>query len=166
MIHSELCKNSNFTTRTHGMIPKSLIMVLEVLEADAIQITALLGSAKILRCVLETWVDFLSVKSQKKKTSSLCTEYRHDWLGKAIHAELCKRERGDHPNYCIIVIDQNTEKSPGDLRILAVAQTPVKTISVSWWENTLKDYNNKNNMKKKKKIIIIKLILIQRRRRR
>ena len=33
---------------------------------------------------------------------------------------------GDHPNYCIIKIGQNTEKSPGDLRRRAVTQTPVK----------------------------------------
>ena len=26
-----------------------------------------------------------------------------------------KRMSGDHPNYCIIKIGQNTEKSPGDL---------------------------------------------------
>ena len=32
----------------------------------------------------------------------------------------------DHPNYSIIEIDQNTEKSPGDLRRLDVTQTPVK----------------------------------------
>ena len=33
---------------------------------------------------------------------------------------------GDHPNYRIIENGQNTEKSPGDLRRLAVTQTPVK----------------------------------------
>ena len=33
---------------------------------------------------------------------------------------------GDHPNFYIIENDQNTEKSPGDLRRLAVTQTPVK----------------------------------------
>ena len=33
----------------------------------------------------------------------------------------------DHPNDRIIKIDQNTEKSPGDLRRLAVIQTSVKT---------------------------------------
>ena len=31
---------------------------------------------------------------------------------------------GDHPNYSIIEIGQNTEKSSGDLRRLAVTQTP------------------------------------------
>ena len=33
---------------------------------------------------------------------------------------------GDHPNYGIIENSQNIKKSPGDLRGLAVAQTPVK----------------------------------------
>ena len=33
---------------------------------------------------------------------------------------------GDHPNYSIIENGQNT-KSPGDLRRLAVAQTPVQS---------------------------------------
>ena len=31
---------------------------------------------------------------------------------------------GDHPNYYIIENGQNSEKSPGDLRKLAVTQTP------------------------------------------
>ena len=38
-----------------------------------------------------------------------------------------KRTSGDHPNYCIIEISENTEKSPGDFRGLAV--TSVRTIS-------------------------------------
>ena len=33
---------------------------------------------------------------------------------------------GDHPDYSIIKISQNTEKSPLDLKRLAVTQTPVK----------------------------------------
>ena len=37
-----------------------------------------------------------------------------------------KRTSGDHSNYCIIEIGQNTEKSPENLRRLAVAQTPVE----------------------------------------
>ena len=36
------------------------------------------------------------------------------------------RTSGDHPNYSIIENGQNTEKSPIDLRRLAVIQTPVK----------------------------------------
>ena len=34
-----------------------------------------------------------------------------------------KRTSGDHPDYSIIKIGQNTEKSPEDLRRLAVTQT-------------------------------------------
>ena len=33
---------------------------------------------------------------------------------------------GDHPNYYMIENGQNTEKSPGVLRRLAVTQIPVK----------------------------------------
>ena len=37
-----------------------------------------------------------------------------------------KRTSGDHPNDSIIESGKNTEKSPGDLRRLAVTQTPVR----------------------------------------
>ena len=37
-----------------------------------------------------------------------------------------KRTSGDNPDYSIIKIDPNTESSPGDLRKLAVTQTPIK----------------------------------------
>ena len=36
------------------------------------------------------------------------------------------RPSGDHPNDSIIENGQNTEKSPGDLKRLAVTQNPVK----------------------------------------
>ena len=37
-----------------------------------------------------------------------------------------KRSSEDHPNYSIIKVGQNTEKSPGDLRKLTVTQTPTR----------------------------------------
>ena len=37
-----------------------------------------------------------------------------------------QRTSGDHPGYSVIKIDQNTEKSPGDLRKFAVTQTAVR----------------------------------------
>ena len=37
-----------------------------------------------------------------------------------------KRTSGDHSNFSIIEIGQNTKKSPGDLRRLAVTLTPVE----------------------------------------
>ena len=42
-----------------------------------------------------------------------------------------KRTSGDHPNYCIIEIRQNTKRSPGDLRGLVVTQTPVKDLQLT-----------------------------------
>ena len=36
------------------------------------------------------------------------------------------RISGNHPDFCIIKIGQNTEKSPGDLRRLSVTQNPGK----------------------------------------
>ena len=37
-----------------------------------------------------------------------------------------RRKNGNHPNYSIVEIGKNTEKSAGDQRRLAVTQTPVK----------------------------------------
>ena len=42
-----------------------------------------------------------------------------------------RRTSGDLPNYYIIEIGQNTEKSPGDLRRLAFTQAPVKDHQLS-----------------------------------
>ena len=47
------------------------------------------------------------------------------------------RTSGHHPNDSIIEDGQNTEKSSGDLRRLAVTQTPVK--------NSKRAFNNNNN---------------------
>ena len=54
------------------------------------------------------------------------------------------------PNYCIIEIGQNTEKNPGDLRGLAVPQTPVKDHQLKLMWKILKPSqqqlnNNDNN---------------------
>ena len=37
-----------------------------------------------------------------------------------------RRTSGDHPNYSIVEIGQNTKKSPGDMTRLTVTQTPGK----------------------------------------
>ena len=50
------------------------------------------------------------------------------------------------PNYSIIKIGKNTEKSPGDLRRLAVTQTPEKTISLHWCEKLFKEYDNNSSV--------------------
>ena len=40
-----------------------------------------------------------------------------------------RKKRRDRPNYSLVKIDQNTEKSPGDLMKHAVTQSQWKTIS-------------------------------------
>ena len=50
-----------------------------------------------------------------------------------------KMKNGDHPNHCIIEIGQNTEKSPGDLRLLAVTKTTVKDHQLMLMWKTLKE---------------------------
>ena len=49
------------------------------------------------------------------------------------------RMSGDHPNESIIENSQNTEKSPGDLRRLAVIQTPVKNHQLTLMWKTLNE---------------------------
>ena len=57
---------------------------------------------------------------------------RHNWVGKAIHWEMCKEFKFDLANkwymdYPAPVLENDTrEKSRGVLRRLAVTQTPVK----------------------------------------
>ena len=44
------------------------------------------------------------------------TRYGHQRFGIRSGGLGNKRTSGDHPNYSIVAINQNTEKSPGDLR--------------------------------------------------
>ena len=48
----------------------------------------------------------------------------------------------DHPNYYIVEIGEKTEKSPGDLRKLAVTQTSVRNNRPTFEWKTLKVLNN------------------------
>ena len=55
-----------------------------------------------------------------------CCWYSHQSISKGTGKLGGRRTSGNHPNYNIIENDQNTEKSPGDLRTLVVTQTPVR----------------------------------------
>ena len=63
-----------------------------------------------------------------------CSCYSHQRIIKGSGGLGDKRTGGDHPNYYIIENGQNTEKSLGNLRRLAVTQTPVKDhqLTVIW----------------------------------
>ena len=55
-----------------------------------------------------------------------CTWNDPQMLGKRTRSVGNRRKNRDHPSYRMVVIGQNTEKTPGDLRRLAITQTPVK----------------------------------------
>ena len=55
-----------------------------------------------------------------------CARFSHQRIGTGTRGLGNPRKRGDYPNYSIIKIDQNTAKSHGDLRRLALTQTLVK----------------------------------------
>ena len=67
-----------------------------------------------------------------------CSWYSHQRIGKRTRDEN-KWTSGDHPNNSIVEINQNTEKSPKDLRRLVVTQTPVKGHQLMLMWNTLKE---------------------------
>ena len=65
-------------------------------------------------------------KSDDDTSYNWCTQNGPQRLGKGTVRVGDQRKNGNHPNYSIIKISQNTEKNSGDLRRLAVTQTPVK----------------------------------------
>ena len=67
-------------------------------------------------------------KSDGDTNCNWCGWYSHQRIGTGTGRLGNKRTRGHHPKYNIAEIDQNTKNIPGDLRRLAVTQTPVKTI--------------------------------------
>ena len=77
---------------------------------------------------------YLDLNRELKKTmehKSYCdtncnwnVRYSHQKIGSGTGGYGNKKTIGDHLNYSIAEIDQNTKKSPGDIRRLAVTQTP------------------------------------------
>ena len=78
--------------------------------------------------------------------------------------KLSKKTRrvGNHNtsgDYSIVEVGQNTEKSPGDLRRLAVIQTPVKDHQLTFvWKTRKEQYNNNNNNYEKKVCLFFFLV--------
>ena len=54
-----------------------------------------------------------------------CVRYSHRNIGSESGGLGNKRTSGEHPDYSIIKIGQNTKKSPGDFKRLAVTHTLV-----------------------------------------
>ena len=70
--------------------------------------------------------ELLRIVSHGDTNYNWCTWNNTRKIDKGTKRHRNQRTSKDHPNYNITKIDQNTEKSPGDLRRLAVTQPPVK----------------------------------------
>ena len=68
-----------------------------------------------------------------------CFWYSHRRIIKGTEGIGGRRTSGEHPNYNIIGNGQNTEKSRGDLRRLAVTQTLVKNHQLKLMFKTFKE---------------------------
>ena len=94
---------------------------------------------------LLSWLTTVKLKENEKKDKYLERNWKKKWNIKVTFIPIVialgivtkmiikgtggignKRTSGDHPNYNIPEIGQNTEKSPGDLRRLAVTQISLK----------------------------------------
>ena len=84
--------------------------------------------------LLENWKNY----GTWKWWCNWCTWYSHQRIDKVTGGLGNKRMSGDHPNDSTIKISQNTEKSPGDLRRLAVTQTLVEDHHLTLVWKTLK----------------------------
>ena len=71
-------------------------------------------------------------ESDSDSSCTWSTRYSHQRIDTRTEGHRSKRMSRDHPNYGIIEIGQNTKKSPGDLRRLVVARTPVKDHQLMW----------------------------------
>ena len=75
------------------------------------------------------------------------SDTNYNWWGWYSHQKIAegtgglrgKRVSGYHPNDSIIEIGQNTEKSPGELRIFAFTQTPVEDHQLTMRCKSLKE---------------------------
>ena len=75
-------------------------------------------------------------------------QYTNDWEGAVRLGN--KRTRGDYQEYSIITIIQNNEKSPGDLRRLAITRNPLRNHHLTLVSKTLKWVKTNNSNKEQK----------------
>ena len=68
-----------------------------------------------------------------------CYWYNHQRTGIPAGGLENNRTSRDYPNYCIFETVQNTEKSPGDLRSLAVSQTLARNHRLTLVSETRKE---------------------------
>ena len=76
--------------------------------------------------VLKTNKQTVELEYDDYTNCNWCTSYNHQRIDTWTGGLGNKKTSGDHPNYCIIEIGQNAEKSPGNLRRVVVTQNSVR----------------------------------------
>ena len=87
---------------------------------------------------LENWKQTMEHESDSDTNCNRYAQYSYQMIDKKTGGFRNNEPIGDHPNYSIIKIGQNTEKSSGDLKRLAVTQTLVKDHQLTPLWKTLK----------------------------
>ena len=77
-------------------------------------------------------------ESDSDTNCNRCARYSHQRIGGGTGGLGNNRTSGDLTNCSIIEIGKNTEKCPGDLRRLAVTQTPMENYPLTLASKTLK----------------------------
>ena len=77
-------------------------------------------------------------ESDSDTNCNWCSRCSPQSIGAGIGGLGNKRTVKNHPNYSIIKIGQDTEKSPEDLRGLAATQTPLRNYQLTLMWKTLK----------------------------
>ena len=95
-----------------------------------------------------------------RDTSSNCLIWNGpQGLSTGIERVRNRKTNGDHPNYSIVKIGQNTTKSPGDWGDLLLLRLPWKTITLSWWEKITRSVIIKLKMLWNMKVTVIPIVV-------
>ena len=94
---------------------------------------------------MEKWKNYRTKKWCRYQNSKWCAGKNPQKFNKRTGIHRILRTGREHPAWRMVKIGQDTEKSPGDLRSLAVTQTSVKDNHLTLVRKILKQYRNNNN---------------------
>ena len=94
---------------------------------------------KSILTFLGNWKKTVEHESDDYTNRDWCFRYSRQWIIEGTEGLGNERVSGDHPNNYIIENGQNTEKSPENLRRLAVTQTPLKDNQLTLMWKTLEE---------------------------
>ena len=94
-------------------------------------------------------------ESDDDNSCNWCARYTHQRIGTGTGGLENKWTRRDHPNYRIIKIGQNTEKSPGDLRSYLMTICTCRKTAAVQFNNQLRVHTFSRAINPKVKVIVL-----------